>query len=100
MQEEKMTQRKSNLKSIKSYNANSCYSKNWKVITIYLITITVIIEIIMEITVMPMNNNNNSKKQYFHLKKQTLILSKSACPSILNVKLPNIYTNKLTHKLE
>ena len=45
------------------------------------------------------NDNNNSKKQYFHVKKQTLIQSKSACPSILNVKRPNIHTNKLTHKL-
>ena len=92
MQEEKMTQWKSNLKSIKSQNVNSYYSKNWKVITIYLIIITVIIEIIVKMTIMFMNNNNNnnnnnnSKKQYFHVKKQTLIQNKSACPSILNVK--------------
>ena len=50
-------------------------------------------------TVMLMNNNNNSKKQYFHVKKQTLIQSKSVCRSILNVKRPNIHTYKLTHKL-
>ena len=104
MQEEKMTQRKSNLKSIKSQNVNSYYSKNWKVITIYLIIVTVIIELIVKMTVTLMNNNNNnnnnnSKKQYFHVKKQTLIQSKSARPSILNVKRPNIRTNKLTHKL-
>ena len=89
-----MTYWKSNLKSIKSYNVNSYYSKNWKVITIYLIIITGIIEIIVKMTIMFMNsnnnnnnnNNNNSKKQYFHVKKQTLIQNKSACPSILNVK--------------
>ena len=89
MQEEKMTQWKSNLKSIKSQNVNSYYSKNWKVITIYLIIITVIIEITVKMTIMFTNNNsnnNNSKKQYFHVKKQTLIQNKSACPSILNVK--------------
>ena len=44
------------------------------------------------------DNNNNSKKQYFHVKKQTLIQSKSACPSILNVKRPTgdlyIYISK------
>ena len=50
-------------------------------------------------TVMPINNNNdnnndnNNNKQYLHVKKQTLIQSKSACPSILNVKRPNIYTH-------
>ena len=51
---------------------------------------------IVKLTVMLMNNNNNNnnnKKQYFHVKKQTLIQSKSACPSILNVKRPNIYTH-------
>ena len=95
MQEEKMTQWKVNLKLIKSQNVNSYYSKNWKVITIYLIIITVIIEIIVKMTVMLMNNNNNSnsKKQCFYVKKQTLIQRKSACPSILNVKQPNIYTH-------
>ena len=86
MQEEKMTQWKSNLKSIKSQNVNSYYSKNWNVITIYLIITTVILEIIVKMIVMLMNNNNNnnnnSKKQYFHVKKQTLIQSKSPCPSI------------------
>ena len=51
-------------------------------------------------TVMSMNNNDNNTKQYFHVKKQTLIQSKSAYPSILNVKRLNIYTHKLTHKLE
>ena len=39
------------------------------------------------------NNNNNNNKHYFHVKKQTLIQSKSACPSIVNVKRPNIYTH-------
>ena len=76
MQEEKMTQWKSNLKSIKSQNVNSYYNKNWKVITMYLIIKTVIIEIIVIIAVMLMNNdnnnnnNNNSEKQYFHFKNK------------------------------
>ena len=62
----KMTNSKSNLKSIKSQNVNSYYGKNWNVITIYLIIITAIIEIIVKMTVMLMNNNNdNNKKQYF-----------------------------------
>ena len=102
MQEEKMTQWKLNLKSIESQNVNSYYTKNWKVITIYLAIITVTIEIIVKMTVMLMNdnnNNNNSKKQYFNVKKQTLIKSKSACPSILNVKRPNIHINILKNKL-
>ena len=60
MQEEKMTQWKSNLKSIKSQNVNSYYGKNWNVITIYLIVITVIIEIIVKMTIMFVNNNNNN----------------------------------------
>ena len=55
-----MTQWKSNLKSIKNQNVNSYYSKNWKVMTIYLIIIKVIIEIIVKMTVMLMNNNNNN----------------------------------------
>ena len=93
-----MTKWKLNLKSIKSQNVNIYYSKNWKVITIYLIIITVIIEIIVKMTVMLINsnnnmNNNNNNKQYFYVKKQTLIKSKSVCPSILNVKRPNIYTH-------
>ena len=73
--------------------------KNWKVITIYLIIVTVMIEIIVKMIVMLMNKDNN-KQQYFKVKKQTMNQSKSACPSILNVKRPNIYTHKLTHKLE
>ena len=60
MWEEKMTQWKSNLKLIKSQNVNSYYSKNWKVITIYLIIMTVTIEIIVKMTVMFNNNNNNN----------------------------------------
>ena len=59
-----MTKWKLNLKSIKSQNVNSYYGKNWKVIRIYLIIITLIREIIVKITVMLMNKNNN-KKQYF-----------------------------------
>ena len=60
MQEEKMTQWKSNLKSIKGQNVSSYYGKNWKVITIYLIIIiTVIIEIIVKMIVMLMNKDNN-----------------------------------------
>ena len=96
-----MTKWKLNLKSIKSQNVNSYYSKNWKVITIYLIIITVIIEIIVKMTVTLMiiiiiiiiiiiTNNN---KQYFHVEKQTLIQNKSDCPSILNLKRQNNYTH-------
>ena len=40
---------------------------------------------------------NKGKKQ---VKKQTLNQSKSACPSILNVKPTNIYTHKVKQKLE
>ena len=39
------------------------------------------------------NHNDNNKKQCFHVKKETLIQSKIVCLSILNVKLPNIYTH-------
>ena len=95
-----MTKWKSNLKSIKSQNVNSYYSKNWKVVTIYLLIIIVIIEIIVKMTVMLMNSNNNNNsnnsnnnKQCFYVKKQRLIQSKSACLSLLNVKRPNIYTH-------
>ena len=42
--------------------------KNWKVITMYLAIVTVIIEIIMEMIVMLMNKDNN-KQQYFKVKK-------------------------------
>ena len=72
--------------------------KNWKVTTMYLTIVTVIIEIIMKRIVLLMNKDN--KWQYFKVKKQTMNQSKRACPSILNVKRPNIYTHKLTHKLE
>ena len=54
----KQTKLKSNLKSIKSQNV-SYYGKNWKVITIYLIIITVIIEITVKMIVMLMNEDNN-----------------------------------------
>ena len=37
--------------------------------------------------------NKDNKQQYFKVKKQTMNQSKSACPSILNVKQPNIYTH-------
>ena len=57
----------------------------------YLAIVTVTIEIIMEMIVMLMNKDN--KQQYFKVKKQTMNQSKSACPSILNVKQPNIYTH-------
>ena len=66
--------------------------RNWKVITMYLIIVIVIIEIIVKMIVMVMNKDNN-KQQYFKVKKQTMNQSKSACPSILNVKRPNIYTH-------
>ena len=58
----------------------------------YLVIVTVMIEIIMEMIAMLMNKDNN-KQQYFKVKKQTMNQSKSACPSILNVKRPNIYTH-------
>ena len=45
-------------------------------------------------------NKDNNKQQCFKVKKQAMNQSKSACPSILNLKRPNIYTHKLTHKLE
>ena len=50
----KMTKWKSNLKSKNIYNVSSYYGKNWKLITIYLIIVAVIIEIIML-----MNKDNN-----------------------------------------
>ena len=55
----KMTKRKSNLKSKNIENVSSYYGKNWKVLTIYLITVPVIIEIIVEMIVMFMNKDNN-----------------------------------------
>ena len=58
----------------------------------YLAIVTVIIEIIMKMIVMLMNKDNN-KQQYFKVKKQTMNQSKSACPTILNVKRPNMYTH-------
>ena len=58
----------------------------------YLTIVTVIIEIIVKMIVMFMNKDNN-KQQYFKVKKQTLNQSKSAYPSILNVKRPNMYTH-------
>ena len=58
----------------------------------YLAIVTVMIEIIMEMIVMLINKDNN-KQQYFKVKKETMNQSKSACPSILNVKRPNIYTH-------
>ena len=58
----------------------------------YLAIVTVMIEITMEMIVMLINKDNN-KQQYFKVKKETMNQSKSACPSILNVKRPNIYTN-------
>ena len=72
-----LTKWKTNLKSIKSSNVNSYYSKNWKVITIYLIIIvTVIIEIIVKMIAMLMNRYN-SKNQYFQVKNQILKMVKS-----------------------
>ena len=62
MQEEKLTQWKSNLNSIKSQNVNSYNSKNWKVITITIIII-VITETIVKMTVMLMNSSNSNSKK-------------------------------------
>ena len=58
----------------------------------YLIVVTVIIEILVKMIVMLMNKDKN-KHQYFEVKKQTINQSKSVCPSILNIKRPNIYTH-------
>ena len=55
----KITKWKSNFKPIKSYNVSSYCGKNWKVITIYLMMITVIIEIIVKMIVMLMNKDDN-----------------------------------------
>ena len=54
-----MNQWKSNLKSINSQNVSSYYGKNWKVISIYLIILTLTIEIIVKMIVMLMNKDNN-----------------------------------------
>ena len=56
---ETMTKWKSNLKSIKSKDVSSYYCKNWKVITIYLIIITVTIEIMLKMIAMLMNKDKN-----------------------------------------
>ena len=40
-------------------NVSSYYGKNWKVITIYLIIVTVITEIIVKMMVMLMDKDNN-----------------------------------------
>ena len=54
--EKKRTKWKSNFKSM---NVSSYSGKNWKLITLYLIIVTVIIEIIVKMTVMLMNKDNN-----------------------------------------
>ena len=53
-----MTKWKSNLKSKNIQNVSSYYGKNWKVITIYLIIVTVIVEIIVKMILMLMNKDN------------------------------------------
>ena len=58
----------------------------------YLAIVTVMKEIIMEMIAMLMNKDNN-KQQYFKVKKKAMNQSKSACPSIFNVKRLNIYTH-------
>ena len=57
--EKKRTKWKSNFKSIYSKNVSSYSGKNWKLITLYLIIVTVTIEIIVKMTVMLMNKDNN-----------------------------------------
>ena len=47
------------MKPIKSYNVSSYYGKYWKVISIYLIIITVITEIRVKMLVMLMNKDKN-----------------------------------------
>ena len=50
---------RSNLESKNIQNVSSYYGKNWKVITIYLIIATVIIEIIVKMIAMFINKDNN-----------------------------------------
>ena len=54
----KMTKWKSNLKSKNILNVSSYYGENWKVVTIYLIIVTVIIEVIVKMIAMLMNKDN------------------------------------------
>ena len=54
--EKKRTKWKSNFKSM---NVSSYSGKNWKLITLYLIIVTIIIEIIVKMTVMLVNKDNN-----------------------------------------
>ena len=97
--------RKSNLKSIKSKNVSSCYGKNWKLITIYVIIKTVIIEIVVKMIVIKRIQRIKwikwikriINKNIGDIKKRTLNQSKSACPSILNFKRLDIYTHKNEH---
>ena len=59
LRKKKMTKWKSNFKSIKNYNVSSESGKNWKVMTIYLVIVTVRIEIIAKMIVMLLNKDNN-----------------------------------------
>ena len=51
----KMSKRNSKLKSLNNQNVSSNYGKNWRIITIYVI----IIEIILKMIVMLMKKENN-----------------------------------------
>ena len=55
----KMTKWESNLKSIDSQNVSSYYGKTQKVITIYLIIVTVIMEIIVKMIAVHINKGND-----------------------------------------
>ena len=59
VQKEKNDKMEIRFKSINSQNVSSYCGKNWKVITIYLIIVTVIIELIVKMIVMLMNKDDN-----------------------------------------
>ena len=55
----KMSKRNSKLKSLNNQNVSSNYGKNWRIITIYVIIVALIIEIILKMIVMLMKKENN-----------------------------------------
>ena len=55
----KMSKRNSKLKSLNNQNVSSNYGKNWRIITIYVIIVALVIEIILKMIVMLMKKENN-----------------------------------------
>ena len=55
----KMSKRNSKLKSLNNQNVSSNNGKNWRIITIYVIIVALIIEIILKMIVMLMKKENN-----------------------------------------